>query len=66
MEIESMNLFAVKLGGQERYTQSLMVFEMALKNGDKRSLNDLGYTYELLGDIMCPLLKRASQKAVIT
>ena len=50
MNIESMNLFGARLGGQERYTQALIVFQMVLKNGDKRALNDIGYTYELLGD----------------
>ena len=50
MIVEAMNCFGVKLGNQERYYQALMVFKLVLENGDKRALNDIAYTYELMGE----------------
>ena len=50
MRIEEMNALAIRLGRQERYRQSLMVFKLIMEGGDKRAISDIGFTYELMGE----------------
>jgi TPR repeat protein len=51
MKIENLNDFAIKLSRQGRYHEAIMVFNLALDSGDNNAFNDIGYTYELMGDI---------------